>query len=309
MSYAGILNVLKAPGPSSHDLVARLRRLLGMRQIGHGGTLDPGAAGVLPILVGRATKLSSFLIEQPKVYRAEMTLGIATDTQDASGKTLSIASGDSVPPSALGDAMAAFLGEIEQIPPMASALKHQGRRLYELAREGQSIERAPRPVKIYSLRIRAVFPSDTERLVAGTRVLFDVACSKGTYVRTLCHDIGERLGLGAHMSFLVRTAVGPYRLEESHTLDEIASRKDEGELEAILLPMESAVSHLPRLVVDSGDADRLRAGQALPKGATDGADGIRPGALVRVAVEGEGLVCVARLDDSGRAVRPVRVVG
>lgn len=309
MSYAGILNVLKAPGPSSHDVVARLRRILGMRQIGHGGTLDPGAAGVLPILVGRATKLSSYLLEHPKAYRAEMTLGIATDTQDASGKTLSVATDLSVPPAALGDAMAGFLGEIEQIPPMASALKHQGRRLYELAREGRSVERAPRSIHIHSLHVRAVFPTDTERLLPGTRVLFDVSCSRGTYVRTLCHDIGERLGLGAHMSFLVRTAVGPFRLEESHTLDEIAARMAGGELESILLPMESALSHLPRVLVPREEADRLRAGQALPKAAAHGAEAVPAGALVRVAVEGEGLVCVGRLDASGRTVQPVRVVG
>ena len=309
MSSSGILNVLKTPGPSSHDVVARLRRILGIRRIGHAGTLDPGAAGVLPILVGRATKLMPFLLEHPKVYRAEMTLGISTDTQDASGKTTHIAADMSLPPAALGDAMASFLGEIEQIPPMASALKHRGRRLYELARAGETVERAPRPVHIYSLHVCAIFPRDTERLVAGTRVLFDVACSSGTYVRTLCHDIGERLGVGAHMSFLVRTAVGPFRLEESLTVEEIAARVEEEGLDSLLLPMESALPHLPRLVVDPSDARRLREGQALPKEAARGAQDVPAGSLVRVAVEGEGLVCVARLDEAGRNVQPVRVVG
>lgn len=309
MSLHGILNVLKVPGPSSHDVVARLRRILGMRQVGHGGTLDPGAAGVLPVLVGRATKLAPYVMDHSKEYRAEMTLGIATDTQDASGRTLSLASDASLPPAALGEAMAAFLGEIEQIPPMLSALKHRGRRLYELAREGESVERAPRQVRIDALHVRAVFPRDTERLVVGTRVLFDVACSRGTYVRTLCHDIGERLGIGAHMSFLVRTAVGPFRLEESRTVEEIAGCVEEGRIEEILLPMESALPHLPRLVVDAEKAQRLREGRALPKEAVRGADAVPAGSLARVALEEGGLVCLARLDASGRAVQPVRVVG
>lgn len=309
MSVSGILNVLKTPGPTSHDVVARLRRILGMRRIGHAGTLDPGAAGVLPILVGQATKLMPFLLEHPKAYRAEMTLGISTDTQDASGRTTYVAGDASLPPTALGDALASFLGQIEQVPPMASAVKHQGRRLYELAREGETVERAPRRVHIYSLHVRAIFPRDSERLVPGTRVLFDVACSSGTYVRTLCHDVGERLGFGAHMSFLVRTAVGPFRLEESLTVDEIAARAEEGDLDALLLPMESALPHLPRLVVSPADARRLREGQALPAEAAAGAAGLPAGSLVRVAVEEQGLVCVARIDAAGRRVQPVRVVG
>jgi len=232
---SGVINLLKPPGITSHDAVAKLRRMLGQRRIGHGGTLDPGAAGVLPILVGQATKLMPFVSAMTKSYRAEMTLGIVTDTQDASGATVSVSESFSLPPARLGDAMAAFLGTVEQVPPMVSAVKSDGRRLYELAREGKVVERAPRRVEIYEMHVVAVLPRDTERLVIGTRVIFDVVCSKGTYIRTLCHDIGQRLGCGAHMSFLVRTRVGPYTLDQSWTFDEIERAMRHGRLPDVIL--------------------------------------------------------------------------
>lgn len=305
---AAVINLLKPPGITSHDAVARLRRLLGLRQIGHGGTLDPGAAGVLPIMVGRATKLMPFVSSLRKAYRAEMTLGIVTDTQDASGATLEVSESFSLPPKALGDAMATFLGEIEQVPPMTSAVKMGGKRLYELAREGRTIEREPRAVEIYEMHVIAVLPRESTRLVTGTRVIFDVVCSKGTYIRTLCHDIGTRLGCGAHMSFLVRTQVGPYTLQDSVTLEELEEAAARGDLSHHLLDPESAVEHLARCVVTSGEARRLRQGQAITVTAGQvqgvaGGDGI-----VRVAEEEEGgLVCIGRLDPESGRLSPVRV--
>jgi len=304
----GVINLLKPPGMTSHDAVARLRRILGERHIGHGGTLDPGAAGVLPVLVGRATKLMPFVTAYTKAYRAEMTLGIVTDTQDASGATLEVSESFSLPPKALSDAMAAFLGPIEQIPPMTSALKKDGKRLYELAREGKEVERAPRQVHIYEMHVVAVLPEGTERLVTGTRVIFDVVCSKGTYIRTLCHDIGKRLGCGAHMSFLVRTRVGPYTLETSHTLGEIEEAAKRGELSEILQSPESAVEHLARFVVTHAEAEKLRQGQKILAKANRLTGELGPGGVVRVVEEGAGLVCIGLLDRTSSLLSPLRVL-
>lgn len=304
---ASVINLLKPPGMTSHDAVARLRRILGERRIGHGGTLDPGAAGVLPIMVGTATKLMPYVSSLGKSYRAEMTLGIVTDTQDASGATVQVSESFSLPPRALGDVMATFLGPIEQIPPMTSAVRRGGRRLYELAREGREVEREPRQVEIYEMHVIAVLPRGTDRLVTGTRVIFDVDCSKGTYIRTLCHDIGARLGCGAHMSFLVRTKVGPFALEDSVTLEEVEEAASRGELGSVLLDPESAVVHLARCVVSEEEARRLRLGQAISlrpgrvEGAVD-ADG-----AVRVVVDRGGLVCIGRIDPDGGRLSPVRV--
>lgn len=307
-SLAAVINLLKPPGISSHDAVARMRRILGERRIGHGGTLDPGAAGVLPILVGPATKLMPFVVGQSKAYRAEMTLGIVTDTQDAAGETLNVSESFSLPPVALGDAMAAFLGEIEQVPPMASAIRKDGKRLYELAREGREVERPPRTVHIHEMHVKAVLPRGTTRLVTGTRVLFDVVCSKGTYVRTLCHDIGERLGCGAHMSFLVRTRVGPYTLETSRTFQEIEAALAEGNEGELLLDPESAVEHLARYLASAEEAARLRQGQSISvrPGRFEGEPG--PDGVIRVSQEGWGLVCIGRLEPGTKRIAPIRVI-
>lgn len=304
---AGVINLLKPPGITSHDAVARLRRILKERRIGHGGTLDPGAAGVLPILVGRATKLMPYLSSLRKSYRAEMTLGIVTDTQDASGVTVNVSESFSLPPKALGDAMATFIGSIQQVPPMASAVKVGGKRLYQLAREGREVQREPRAVEIFEMHVVAVLPQGTERLVTGTRVIFDVDCSKGTYIRTLCHDIGRRLGCGAHMSFLVRTRVGPYTLQESFTLEEVEQAAAGGTFDDLLLDPETAVAHLPRCVVTAEEAYRLRQGQLipLPESRVEGSPG--PEAVVRVVEERAGLVCVGRWNPDGR-LAPVRVL-
>ena len=299
----GILNVLKPPGPTSHDVVARLRRLLGERRIGHGGTLDPGASGVLPILVGRATKLMPFLLDHVKEYRAEITFGIATDTQDASGNTVSVNTGFSIKPTAFADVLFTFIGEIEQIPPMASAVHRGGKRLYELARAGEIVEREPRRVRIHEIHVRAIWPDGN--LVAGSRALIDVRCSRGTYIRTLCNDIGERLGCGAHMSFLVRRAVGPLTLEGSTTLEELEEAVRSGTWQELLLPPGAALSHLPSVEVDGIDAERLRRGQAVPVPGVEGS--IR---LVNVVEAGNTTVCVGRIElVQGRCiVKPVRVL-
>jgi len=247
----GVVNLLKPPGISSHGAVSIVRRILGVRKAGHGGTLDPGAAGVLPVFVGRATRLAAFAQEGDKAYRAEMTLGVETDTQDAAGDVVRVAADFSVPIERLEEAAASFVGEIEQTPPMASAVRVGGRRLYEYARQGVAVDRPPRRVRIYSLEILSVLPSGggkpqappPRKLGPGDRVLLDVRCSKGAYIRTLCADIGAALGCGAHMSFLVRTRAGGLALEDATTIEDLEESAAQGA--PALLPPDAGLEWLP----------------------------------------------------------------
>lgn len=256
----GLLNVLKAPGYTSHDVVARVRRLLGVRRIGHTGTLDPGAAGVLVLCVGRATRLVELLQAEDKAYRVEMVLGVHTDSHDAFGQPLAIRRGLRVPRERLEEAAARFVGDILQVPPMTSAIKHQGRRLYELARQGIEVARPPRRVRIHALRIVRVEPDEPE-LTFGTRVLFDVVCSKGTYVRSLCADLGAALGLGAYMSFLLRTRVGAFDLADAQTLEELERDAARGAL--ALIPKEAALARWPAVTLSPEGARRVSHGQTV----------------------------------------------
>ena len=237
----GIVNVLKPPGMSSHQVVSFMRKQLRLKKIGHGGTLDPGASGVLPLMVGGATRLSNYLMNHDKTYVAELTLGIATTSQDASGATCALNTDFSLSPRELADALASLQGSIMQIPPMASAVRVGGKRLYELDRQGISVHREARPVEIYSINIMAIWSEEENTLGFGTRVLLRISCSKGTYVRTLCHDLGKKLGVGAHMSFLTRTASGPFTSSEAFTLGEIESLVNEGDYR-FLLPLQVALA-------------------------------------------------------------------
>ncbi len=292
----GVLNLLKPPGMTSHDCVDELRRLLRMQRIGHTGTLDPGAAGVLVCCLGRATRLSEFLMEQDKTYRVELVLGVSTTTGDALGEVVARREVN-VHQEALEEVLRRFTGTIQQVPPMVSAVHHEGRRLYELARQGVEVERSPRTVTIYELRLLRFDPP---------RVLLDITCSKGTYVRQLAHDIGEVLGCGAHAGFMIRTRVGPYRLEESHTFEEVAERVRTGEVQTLLIPPAQALPDLPEVEVEG----RLRAavlnGQPLPLWKVAPHLSLPPGALVKVLdVEGNLLAI-------GRAIagqlRPYKVL-
>ena len=204
---SGVVNVNKPLGITSHDVVYNLRRILGIKKIGHTGTLDPDASGVLPMCIGRATKLAEFLMASDKQYLAELTLGAFTDTQDKSGNVIesfevNVSKDDII------SAANEFVGEIEQIPPMFSAVKHEGKRLYELAREGKSVERTPRLIKISGIEIKNI---DLDKKT----VTMLVNCSKGTYIRTLCNDIGKRLGCGAYMSALERTKSGRFEIGDA----------------------------------------------------------------------------------------------
>lgn len=238
----GIINVLKPPGMTSHDVVAYLRRLLQIRAIGHTGTLDPGVAGVLPVCVGTATRVAEFVSAAGKTYRAELTLGITTDSLDGFGRIL-----ERRPVHITYDqtiaAIPSFTGWIKQIPPMVSAVKKGGRRLYEFAREGREIAREARDVFITRITPLAAkwnreFPC----------LLFDVDCSKGTYIRTLCADWGDWLGCGGHMSYLLRTRSGPFTLDEAWTLEELRQAVDTANYR-FLLPLDSGLGYLPKAIV------------------------------------------------------------
>lgn len=238
----GIIVVNKPLGKTSHDMVYFMRRLTGIKKIGHTGTLDPDAAGVLPVCIGNATKVADMLTLSDKRYRAELTLGKTTDTQDASGKVLTQRTVN-VSAEDIADAVMRFVGEIEQIPPMYSAVKQNGKKLYELARQGIEVERKKRKITIHEINI-------TEIDLEGRRVKLDVLCSKGTYIRTLCADIGEMLGTGAYMSALERTQTGPFTLGESYTVDELEKKRDEGTLEETLIPTDAVFLDYPKIVLN-----------------------------------------------------------
>ena len=237
----GILNIYKEKGFTSHDVVAVVRKTIHMKKVGHTGTLDPDAEGVLPICVGKATKLSDVIMDGRKSYRAVLRLGITTTTEDASGEVIerrAVSCGEEK----IRRAMAAMIGRQEQIPPMYSAVKVQGKKLYELAREGKEIERKARMIEIYDIRIRQFLPEN--------QVEFDVDCSKGTYIRTLCADIGKALGCGGHMAGLLRTRTGAFALEDAIRLSELKELAEQGRAEEVLLSMEEALRDFPRIRVE-----------------------------------------------------------
>lgn len=242
----GVIVVYKEPGFTSHDVVAKLRGILHQKKIGHTGTLDPDAEGVLPVCLGKATRLCDMLTDETKTYEAVALLGRVTDTQDSSGRTL-----EEYPVTCSGEevrqCLLSFQGEQSQIPPMYSALKQGGRKLYELAREGKEVEREPRKVHFYQIEIMELnLP----------RVVFRVTCSKGTYIRTLCHDLGARLGCGACMDHLTRVRVGRFGLKEARKLSQIQELQDQGGMEQCLIPTDQIFAELPAYRVRA-EADGL----------------------------------------------------
>ena len=231
----GILNIYKERGFTSHDVVAKLRGIMRMKKIGHTGTLDPDACGVLPVCLGQATKVCSLLTDRKKTYEAVMLLGRETDTQDAGGRTVAERP-VTVTERDVREVLAGFVGESEQIPPMYSALKVNGHKLCDLARQGKTVERKPRPVTFYEVEILSVqLP----------RVRFRVTCSKGTYIRTLCHDAGKLLGSGACMEELLRTQVEPFDVGDSLTLSQIEDLAARGQVETVLCPVDRLFEELP----------------------------------------------------------------
>ena len=240
----GLLNILKTPGMTSHDVVGHLRRFTKIKRIGHAGTLDPQAAGVLPVCIGSSTKMIPFMDHSVKTYRVEMKLGIKTDTQDTTGKILE--QNDAIPSMDLvKEALESMVGVYWQTPPMYSAIKHKGKKLYELARTGKEIERQPRKKTIYEVRWISG-KNDT--------VFFDVDCSEGTYVRTLCNDVGNLLGCGAAMSFLLRTESCRLNIENAVVLSEL---ENAGQWTEYLMPIDRVLKHYPKTVVNNKHSKKI----------------------------------------------------
>ncbi|MBQ9249685.1 MAG: tRNA pseudouridine(55) synthase TruB [Oscillospiraceae bacterium] len=250
----GILLIDKPQGWTSSDVVAKLRGILHERRIGHSGTLDPLATGLLVVFVGRATRAVAFAEGHDKRYMAGLRLGVETDTQDVTG-TRTGGEPRPVTEAELEAALAQFQGPIQQIPPMYSAIKVGGKKLYEIARRGGEVERKPRPVTIRELRLAGREGEDW---------LLDVVCSKGTYVRTLCHDLGRSLGCGGCMSSLRRVQAGDFSVAQAYTLDQVQAAADRGEAESLLLPVDSLFAGYPALTVSAAREKKLRTGAILP---------------------------------------------
>lgn len=293
----GVLNILKPPGMTSHDVVDFVRRLYDVKA-GHTGTLDPGAAGVLPVCIGKATRLVDFF-PSDKEYRVEITFGIATSTQDGFGEVVEERDASGLSIAQVESALQGFVGVVEQIPPMTSAVRHKGRRLYELARRGMVVERKPRQVKIFFARIVHACGLGTPR----PKVVFDLGCSAGTYVRTLCADLGEKLGVGAYMSFLLRTRAGVFDLERSHTIEELSEKR----LESMLVPVDEVLRHLPAIDVGGRTLKAVRNGNSIKVPRLN----LNEGEVVRLCGP-EGLLALAevRRDVKGGDlyIKPIKVL-
>lgn len=258
----GILLIDKAPDWTSSDVVAKLRGVLHEKRIGHAGTLDPMATGLLVLFVGRATRACAFAEAEDKTYRAALRLGLTTDTQDVTGRTLREADASFVTETILTETLTHFTGAIEQIPPMYSAIKQGGKKLYEIARRGGEVERKPRPITVHRIVC-------TGR--SGEDWLLEIECSKGTYVRTLCHDIGEKLGCGGCMSALRRVRAGQFAVENAHSVAEVIAAAAEGRAEELLLPLDSLFAAYPALTIGAEEERRLRCGNDYPlPGTPDG---------------------------------------
>jgi tRNA pseudouridine55 synthase len=247
----GILNINKPAGKTSFGAVAAVKRLTGERHTGHAGTLDPDATGVLPVCLGKATRVVEFLMDNTKTYRAEIELGMTTDTFDSSGKTVSRGDVSGIDSSKLGKTLDAFRGKIQQTPPMFSALKYRGQPLYRLARSGINIERKSRPVQIYRLELIDWQPP---------LVTLEIECSKGTYIRTLANDLGEALGCGAYLKNLVRTRYGIFDIKDAITLTQLEEDGNKGDWQKNLYPIDSVLGEIEVMVVDEEGEAAIKTG-------------------------------------------------
>ncbi len=281
----GFLNVLKPPGMTSHDIVSAVRRMYGLKRVGHTGTLDPSAAGVLPVGLGMATRLIEYLDKDDKAYRAEITFGWSSDTGDDTGNEICRMAYTMPTEEEIVAVLNSFEGDIEQLPPMYSAIKINGKKLYELAREGKEIERTPRPVRIHKITL-------IER--RDDAIVIDVDCSKGTYIRTLCIDIGEKLGIPTVLSFLLRTRAGKFALDSAKTLEELAQLGENA-----LLQMDQVLSDIPSVQLTTTD------GIAFENGRTVGITKCHAN-RVRVYI-GDRFVGIARVSENGTRLIPEKV--
>lgn len=246
----GVINVYKEAGWTSNDVVCKLKGVLHQKRIGHAGTLDPDACGVLPVCVGKATKLFDYLTTRKKTYIATIYFGAVTDTQDASGNVLE-QSGACPSDKELGEILSEFLGKIKQIPPMYSALKRDGKKLYELAREGKEVVREPREVEILEIKVLSPIKENTCKI--------SVTCSKGTYIRTLCHDIGQKLGCGAYMLELLRVNAAGFLLKNALTISQIQQLVGNNDF-SFIVPIEKAIEFYPQIDIDESCLKKIENG-------------------------------------------------
>ncbi|OIK13933.1 tRNA pseudouridine(55) synthase TruB [Bacillus sp. MUM 116] len=299
----GILPLFKPAGLTSHDCVFKLRKILKTKKVGHTGTLDPDVTGVLPICIGKATKIAEYITDAGKAYEGEVTIGYSTTTEDASGEVVEEKPVDrSFSRAEILQVLQSLTGEIEQTPPMFSAVKVDGVRLYEYARKGIIVERPTRKVSIYSIELL-----DKREEFSGQTITFRfrVSCSKGTYIRTLAVMIGEQLGFPAHMSKLVRIQSASFKLEDCLTFDEIENLMQSGTITSELRPLESAISHLPKYVINDTVAEKVKNGAILPipehlKNSN--------GPIVTETREGQALAIYAKHPSKSDLLKPVKVL-
>ena len=298
----GVLVVNKPAGWTSHDVVAKARALLGVAKVGHTGTLDPAATGVLLLCLGKATRIAEYLVQADKEYRAVLRLGVATDTQDATG-TVTARAGGALPDRASIEAvMGRFVGRHRQVPPMYSAVKIQGVPLYKSARAGQTVDRPAREYRVHSLRIVSIAPAAEETKTVD--VTFDVVCSKGTYVRTLCADIGEALGVGGHLAALERRRIGRFGIEDALTLDALAALADRAAVGTRLHALADVLDGVPALTLDQRAADGVRHGIAVPAAQVVRMEGDwAAGACVRLQAPDGRLLAIGKVPCGPEALR------
>jgi len=292
----GILNINKPTGMTSHDVVAKVRKLLKQRRVGHAGTLDPAASGVLPICVGHATRVAEYLSESGKAYRATIIFGTVTDTYDSEGTILRTASPQDLTLAKIEAILPAMLGEQMQIPPRYSAIKLQGQPAYKRARAGEEVAMEARPITIYQLEI-----IDWQLPI----LTLAIECSKGTYIRSLAYDLGEKAGCGAYLGGLVRTRSGPFALPECITLEQLAEATAQGTLEQFLYPADKAIEQYPALVLDEHTSERVKHGNAFR--VEEEPDATTGQSLARVYDDKGEFVAIAEWNAEQRAWQPIKV--
>jgi tRNA pseudouridine55 synthase len=295
-SVHGIVVLDKALGGSSNHALQQVKRLFDANKAGHTGALDPLATGVLPLCLGEATKVSQFLLDSDKAYRARIKLGVRTDTADSEGEVIETADAGAVTEAQIKSALTQFEGDIEQVPPMYSALKRDGQPLYKLAREGKTVEREPRAITVYSIELTDFDPQSQELEI-------EVDCSKGTYIRTIADDLGQIIGCGAHIIALRRLKAGAFTLADSRSLEELEAAKQAGgftAIDAMLMPMDKAIDTLPAVHLPAYTAQFLKQGQAVQVNKPP-ADG-----LLRL-YEDEEFIGIGVIDDDGK-VAPKRLI-
>lgn len=297
----GVINVYKEPGFTSHDVVAKLRGILKQKKIGHMDTLDPNAVGVLPVCLGKATKLCDILSEKDKTYNATLLLGLDTDTQDTSGEVISKADTDSImelSEDKVFETIKSYIGDYDQIPPMFSAIKIGGEKLYNLARRGEVIERPARHCRIIDITVTKMeLP----------RVDLHVTCSKGTYIRTLCHDIGKDLGVGGCMEKLVRTKVERFSVEDSITLKQIEEFRDNNTLEDYITPVDEMLGNYSKCMVSKGAEKLVYNGNIFTSGNTFLKMNHEDGQIVRVYTSEGEFIGLYKFNSEKQIYKPVKM--